>query len=520
MRKLTFFVGLATLLTAASGSASWYMFAEDTENIPLRRDLEQKDEKGNIFNPSTQSVNRYSSVLSSMTVVKGIKLAENETKLSLSIGSEGSAGAVHFNEIDYYQLVPILPYPISAKGPDDFDKANLMFGEFARNGLAFSYQEKNTKLGYFNDLPNKLFATGDQEDYGISNGNVAPSKLVRPKRFSIINNCLKAGLWELSAIDAVGEMYHAWFNMPTSVYFGMIRKANNLNLPDREIGASVKYKGDLTYVTADLGRLRNEGPMIFKGQAGVVASKDIGGYSTQESRQKSQQKYFEVSRGFSTFGGVNKVDVKTFAGLEIGDVFSLRKFVNPGLYSASERKYVPFDPFWRDVEIKQVTPLTQYRGGKSASETKDEYVELSVYSTDRERRIVVGNIPLSLLVEQEDYHVAALGAGVMSPWEFAERRYLRLTQGPVPHFAYQLIMKDKDWRLENNHEGGLEQIALRVVRKNDRTFLRITFIAYEREMDLLELETEVTGALADKLIKNTAAYEPPLFRFYEDANIL
>jgi hypothetical protein len=81
-------------------------------------------------------------------------------------------------------------------------------------------------------------------------------------------------------------------------------------------------------------------------------------------------------------------------------------------------------------------------------------------------------------------------------------------------------MKDKDWRLENNHEGGLEQIALRVVRKNSKTFLRITFIAYEREMDILELETEVTGALADKLIKNTAAYEPPLFRFYEDANIL
>jgi len=129
--------------------------AETTESIALRLDLEQKDEKGGrILNPSTQSVNRYSSVLNSMAAIKEIKLAENDTKPSMSLGPRDADARVHFRNVGYYQLVPILPYPVSTSGLDEFDKANLMVGEFARNGLAFSYQEKNTKLGYFNDLPN------------------------------------------------------------------------------------------------------------------------------------------------------------------------------------------------------------------------------------------------------------------------------------------------------------------------------------------------------------------------------
>jgi len=139
---------------------------------------------------------------------------------------------------------------------------------------------------------------------------------------------------------------------------------------------------------------------------------------------------------------------------------------------------------------------------------------------DRARRVVLGNIPLSLLVEQEDYLVPAFGVGVPPPSELAERRLLRRTEGPAPHFAYQMVKRGDSWRLENNHEGGIEQVALRVVLRGDRAFLRITFIAYERILDLLELEVELSGPLAASVRESSAAYTPPLFRVYEDPNVI
>ena len=47
-----------------------------------------------------------------------------------------------------------------------------------------------------------------------SQGEIQPNKQVRPKRMSVVNNCLDPCLWEINASDAVGEMYHAWLDMP------------------------------------------------------------------------------------------------------------------------------------------------------------------------------------------------------------------------------------------------------------------------------------------------------------------
>jgi hypothetical protein len=511
----------ALLLVVVLGTLGVKFFGpEPLENIPLRLNLEHRDAKGNPINPSTQSVNRYSSVLEELTRIPQVQLPPTGSRFTLQIASEDGKKVLSFENLDAYQLVPILPYTTNGAGLDDFDKANLMLGEFGRNGLALAYQEKNTTLAYFNDLPARFLTTGGEEDYSIAaNGAIAPNKLARPKRFSVINNCLKAGLWELSAIDAVGEMYHSWFNMPKPVYAELIRRANNIQLSDSEILSALKYKGDITGVIANLGRLRVDGPMVFQGKAQVIASKQIGSYSTQESRQKSQNKYYEVTRGYQLFGGHNVVAAKTFADLQVGDIFSTRKFVNPGIYSGDEKKTIPFDPFWEDVEIKSVKPLTAYRGGKTADAT-EEFFEISVFAKDRQRRIVMGNIPLSLLVDQEDYLVPSFGVGVNPPWEFAERRHLRLKDGPVPHYAYQLVERGGQWRLENNHEGGIEQLALRVVNRGERTFLRITFVAYERILDLLELEVEVKGPVAQKLRASSSKYKPPLFRVYEDVNLI
>ncbi|MES2938966.1 MAG: hypothetical protein V4864_14870 [Pseudomonadota bacterium] len=511
----------ALLLVLAAVGVGWKVWThEPLENIPVRLNMEQRDAKGNAINPSTQSVNRYSSALEELTRIPKIVLAPDATKFSMQIASEDGSKVVNFENVDFYQVVPVLPYKTAAGGLDAFDKANLMLAEFGRNGLMLTYQAKNGTLAYFNDLPKPFLTTGGEEDYSVGkNGAIVPNKLARPKRFSITNNCLKSGLWELAATDAVGEMYHAWFNMPKPTYAEMIRRANGIDLPDGEILAALKYRGDITSVPADLGRLRTEGPVLFQGKSRVSAGKQIGSYSTQESRQKSQNKYFEVTRGFSLFGATQAVAAKTFADLQVGDIFSTRRFVNPGVYAAEDKKTIPFDPFWEDVEVKSVAPLTRYRDGKPAA-AGEEFLEIAVYAKDRQRRIVMGNIPLSLLVAQEDYLLPSFGVGVNPPAEFAERRHLRLKDGPVPHYAYQNVLQGGQWRLENNHEGGVEQMALRVFTKGDRTFLRVTFVAYERILDLLELEVEVTGPLAQKLRASSAAYQPPLYRVYEDVNII
>ncbi|AEG91567.1 hypothetical protein [Ramlibacter tataouinensis] len=513
--------GVCVLVLAAAAGLGWRLWtAEPLENIPLNLNMEHRDARGGPINPSTQSVNRYSSVLDELTRIPKIQLAPEGTRFSLQIASPDGGKTVNLENLDAYQMVPILPYATAPGGLDDFDRANLMLAEFGRNGLMLAYQARNSTLAYFNDLPRPFLNAGGEEDYTTGQGGaIVPNKLARPKRFSITNNCLKAGLWELSATDAVGEMYHAWFNMPWPVYAEMIRRANGIDLPDREIISALKYRGDITSVPADLGRLRTEGPLLFQGKAKVSAGKQIGSYSSQESRQKSQNKYFEVTRGFSLFGAANTIDAKTFADLEAGDIFSTRKFVNPGIYSGDEKKTIPFDPFWEDVEVRSVKPLTRFRDGKPAA-AGDEFLEISVYAKDRQRRIVMGNIPLALLVDQEDYLLPSFGVGVNPPAEFAERRHLRLKDGPVPHYGYQTVWRDGQWRLENNHEGGVEQMALRVFTRGERTFLRVTFVAYERILDLLELEVEITEPLAQKLRASSSAYQPPLFRSYEDVNII
>ena len=50
----------------------------------------------------------------------------------------------------------------------------------------------------------------------------------------------------------------------------------------------------------------------------------------------------------------------------------------------------------------------------------------------------------------------------------------------------------------NNHELGLEQIYLRPVRRGDDVLLRVTLVAYERIVDILEVDVKLPDALAKK----------------------
>jgi hypothetical protein len=500
--KFLFFMILLICAVVYGAITSYF----NRDPIP-RYDQEMYSENGKILTPSTQSLNRYTSVIREFT--KPVSIAVNDSYLSLNL-SNPNGDLINFEKIDLRYIVPMLPY--SMKQADEFDYANLMLGEFSRNAVALSYQENNELFGYFN-ASNNVFNSDD--DYLMNeDGTLAANSRVRPLRFSVTNNCLGTGLWELSASDSAGEIYHSWFDMPRSTYYGMIRSVNDLDLNDIEMFDSLRYKKDLSDVEVDLDRLRIDKGVLLDVATEINAAKEVGGYSTQDSRRKVQNKYFEV------FRSGDKVTPEIFYDLAMGDMFKLRKFVPPGIYSSDEKVTIPFNPYWNKVQIKDVTPLTQYPGGKAADDSLG-YIEITAYNDDMQKVVVVGNVPVSLLVEQQDYFVPAFGVGVLMPSERIERRYLRLKDGPVPHYAYMMSKNDDDkWSLVNNHEVGIEQLTIRPIVKGGKTYLRINLIAYERILDLIEMEVPITGSLAKRIEEATAKYTPPLYRVYKDDNII
>ncbi|NKB25287.1 MAG: hypothetical protein GKR87_13105 [Kiritimatiellae bacterium] len=45
----------------------------------------------------------------------------------------------------------------------------------------------------------------------------------------LVNNCLKPGLWEVSASDFVGEMFDGCFQMPQPLYYKLVQEVNGLD---------------------------------------------------------------------------------------------------------------------------------------------------------------------------------------------------------------------------------------------------------------------------------------------------
>ena len=412
--------------------------------------------------------------------------------------------------IDARFIIPLLPYPHS-ESLDAFDKANLMLAEYARNGIQLSYQNENSLFGYFYADEN-LFSSSEEE-YEYRNGMLQPKSDLRPVRFSVTNNCLKPGLWELNATDSVGEMYHGWFDFPKKIYYQMIRSINGLKLSDKSLSRALRYQKDLSKVPLKLDKLRHFDKLLLSVKPNIVSNKPIAAYSTQDSRRKVQKGYFKI------FRNMKEIEMHSVSGLKDGDIFRVKRFVPPGVYSDSKCEKIPFNRKWNMAVINGVTPRTKYHEATGSPDGKS-YVEITIFKDDGNSAVVMGNIPVDLLVAQEDYGIFAFGVGVFPPMEPIERRYLRYHQGPVPHYAYEIQKKSDQWVLKNNHESGIEQIFLRPFERDRQWYLRVNLVSYERIVDLIELEVPLKGPLKEKIVQATASYIPPLFRVYEDKNIL
>ena len=491
---------LAALVLVAVGCRGGH----DVEMRGVQLALDQEERLADQpLSSSTQSVNRYRSVLSRFAAVDLLYDAQNQ-RLRVRFDD-----TLEYDNVDARFVVPLLPYAHERK-LSPFDRLNLMLAEYSRNGVDLSLQDRNSEYGYAKT--HGLF--NDDEEYRFEGGKVVPNPGARPKRMSLVNNCLFPGLWELSASDSVGEMWHAWMKLPPHGYFALVRAVDGIDASDDELRDVLDYHKSITRVPLELDRLRDVVRTVGTFPVAVDAQKALGGYSSQDSRRKVQRKFYRVERAGK------EVAAATFGDLQAGDLFQFFSFVPPGIYTKKTTRTVPYEPIWTTATLREVTPRTRYGKEPSPHRYVDGALELTLRSGDGKRAIVVGNVPIDLLVFQEDYDVPGFGVGVLRPSEPIEKRHLFLRDGPAPVYAYAADVDGDTMVLANNHELGLEQIYLRPVKRGDEVLLRVTLVAYERIVDILEVDVKLPDELARKVSDASAHYERPLWRSFSDSNLL
>jgi len=466
-------------------------------------DQEIKISENKVINSSTQSINRYSS---NLRAFNSVKFSHDQLNKKLDFAFEDSENGkfLQINNIDIEFICPQLPY--SEIKQDKFDIANLILAEYSRNGIGIPIQESNNMFAQVK-FSEELF--NNKGEYIFEDGKYKPNAGVLPKRLSVINNCLRPGLWEFSASDAVGEMYHSWFEVDKDFYFEIIE--NQTGISKDKIPNNFDDPKHFDNVEIALNRLRDLGSQIGVYKVKYNSQKVLGSYSSQDSRRKVQRKFFEIERDDET------IEVNTQVDLVDGDMFSMFSFQEPGIYDPDNKMKLEFNRKWRTAEIFNTNPKTRYSDEQVF--LSSDYIELQIFDEEKTQAIIIGNIPLSLLSFKNDFVIPAFGTGVFQASEAIERRLLRTTEGPHPSFAYLASIEDNSYKMVNNHLFGYEQLFIRPVEKGEDIYLRVTLVSYERITDLIEFEITVNN-MRDVIMKNNDSYQPPIYETYQDDNTL
>jgi hypothetical protein len=466
------------------------------QTVVLRPTLEHIDSEGDLYNPSTQSLLRTHSWLEEAKEAK-IEVSRSHSG-TISLASPlGEKLEVH--NIPFDQLVPRLYYQ-PASPPDEFDAYNLMMAEFSRNGFSVPRGSEGDEISHY-----RSSATGKIPWKLAGDFDFKPNREYAPQRFGIINNCLKAGLWELSASDKTGEIYHSWFDYPVDDYHLLVAEVNELPVEFVK-NALIFKKGD---ARLDLGRLRD----VTKehGDVGISVENDNVSFSSQDSRRKLAKGYvWRENDG-------KRVRPAKLSDLYEEDEVFMSSFIEPGIYSTQKAEKFTFKPFSEPTKavIREVRPKTSF-GGKQSPIT--EFIEIDIALRNGER-LIVGNLPLELLVKQEDFVIHGLGVGVLGASDFAERRRLLFELGPSPSYAFLAGTRDGKLVGRNSHERGIEQLFIRSFPEGDNPHWEIYVTSYERIVDLFKYHVPMPKALVERQRQHTNKYIPPIYFSYQDDNV-
>ncbi len=473
-------------------------------DIAVYASLEERKADGDLYTPSTQSLLRTHSILEK---VKTLDFTVNRSnKATFRLEDQASGKFLEAKNIPMEYLVPRLHYH-PANPADEFDALNLMLAEFSRNSVSVPYGSSGDEMSHFETNLSERVPWKLKNDFEFT-----PNPDYKPFRMSVVNNCLKPGLWELNAIDRSGEIYHSWFNMPETYYHHLVGDVNELE--HEFVKNALVWKEKETKL--DLSRLRSVKEEL--GQVPVSLKDEHIGFSSQGSRRK-------ISRNFAL---IKKTDGSFTKPQAISDfhqnVASLSSFREPGVYAVDNEQRTDFDLRFlgtaRSAEVRLVTPKTQYnwyRAHKNSTEVQKTYLEF-VIKLDNNENIIIGNLPEYLLVEQEDYIIHGFGVGILSPAGFAERRQFLIAGGPCPSYAYLAKAAEGDFYGLNSHGRGIEQIFIRSHPHATKPHWEVTITSYERIADLVKYIIPMPSDLINEQNKSTKEYIPPIYFTYRDDN--
>lgn len=473
------------------------LFASPSITVTVNPNMEDMLNESR-YTPSTQSFLRGEHWLED---VKNITIhADHDATMVRFNHATDNKHQLSLNNIPLKLLVPRLHYQVTTA--DDFDAFNLMMAEYSRNGISVPVGKKGDSIAHFEtnfefSTPWKL-----KKDYEFE-----ANPLFRPLRMSITNNCLSPGLWELNATDRAGEIYHSWFNMPAQVYVNTIASVNGVGT--EFANNAVQWRTQK--VAIKLERLRK--PQKDLGEHSIKLIDGVIGFSSQDSRRKLHKHYVKIEKS-----GVDVAPQYRREFLE--NPVKMSDFIAPGKYSCNKNKEFDFgflkEP--RSAHVQLVTPLTHYDMETFATQNKEgPYIEITIDLG--EEKIIIGNLPLFLLVQQEDFQIHGFGVGILSTSDFAERRKILIEKGPHPSFAYLVTQKDEELFAINSHDRGLEQIFIRAYPFVENPYWEITFTSFERIVDIVKYQLQIPTDLQQQVKKYTTEYITPSYFGYRDDNL-
>ena len=473
--------------------------------LELKPTLEHVMADNSPYNPSTQSLLRTHSW---MEGVSNIALQASRKSIgTIALRQESDDHYMKLVNLPMRYLVPRLHYP-PADPPDEFDALNLMLAEFSRNSVSMPFGKTGDDMTHFETSLKETVPWRLEGDFDF-----VPNKYYKPLRVSVINNCLRAGLWELNAVDRSGEIYHGWFDMPLEYYYNLTSEVNQLD-PEFIKKATTWTETEVELV---LDRLREEKENFGK-QAIEVIDREIG-FSSQGSRRK-------ISKNFVMYEDKNS---EVSFPERLSDLYThptvMASFIEPGIYSIKEEDRSKFDftflAYPRNVEVKLVEPETSYnwirKSGRNESDVSS-YIELNINLGDDEH-IIMGNLPMNLLVEQEDFVLHGFGVGILSPGGFAERRNFLIEGGPCPSYAYLAKRKNGKYHGINSHVRGIEQIFIRSHPDAPNPYWDVIITSYERIVDIVHYKVNMPNKLVPQQKEYKAKYIPPIYFTYRDDNV-
>ena len=290
------------------------------------------------------------------------------------------------------------------------------------------------------------------------NRNEVHNDLAGSLDFSVANNCLKEGLWEVK----LGEkkdgktvpLFHAWFDFPKAEYAKLLDAVSGM--PDAEAEPLVASYPKLAGLPVPLEKLRRVASEAPLPPLDLHLSEPLGRLPEQQGKVK-----LVLTPGIATYG-----DFSSPARQPI----TTAKFSEPGFYNPDDP--MKFDLSWLAHPARAVArKATRPSGGEPFTEIELDF--------ENGNRILFADSRIATLAPRSEppaaeNDVLKIVSGIGTPviHATAAERARELTEDR-PRYLFLL---DRDGRLADNHFGGVDGIYL----WRDAANLHIWVCGYER----------------------------------------